>query len=131
MALFWKAAAGVLITLVLSLAIGSQSRDLHLLLTITACTMVGILAMTYLEPVLDYLRELDSLSPLQTDMLTVLLRAAGIGLTAEVIGMICMDAGNASLGKTVQLLGSAVILCMSLPIVRTMLDLIRKLLGDL
>lgn len=131
MALFWKAAAGTLVTVILGLVLGKQGKDMGLMLTMAVCAMVCILALTYLEPVLEFLRELESLSSLQTDMLGILMKSAGIGLVAEIASLICTDAGNASLGKTLQLLATGVILCLSLPILRTMLELIRKILGEL
>ena len=129
MALFWKAAAGILITVILSLSMGS--KDFSLMLSLGACTMVSILALTYLEPVLEFLQELAAISPIQGDMLPILLKAAGIGLVTEISVMICADAGNGSLGKALHLLGTGVILCLSLPILRTLLELIQKILGEL
>ena len=130
MVLFWKTAAGALITVVLGLALGNN-RDFSMMLSLAACTMLSILALTYLEPILEFLRELESISQLQGDMLSILLKSAGIGLVAEIAAVICADAGNASLGKSLQLLGTGVILCLSLPILRTMLELIQKILGEL
>ena len=130
MVLFWKAAAGALITVVLGLALGNN-RDFSMMLSLAACTMLSILALTYLEPILEFLRELESISQLQGDMLSILMKSAGIGLVAEIAAVICADAGNASLGKTLQFLGTGVILCLSLPILRTMLELIQKILGEL
>lgn len=131
MSLFWKAAAAVLIAVVLILMLGKQAPDMGLMISIAASTMVAILAMTYLEPVLEFLQELEVLSRIQGDMLGVLLKAVGIGLVVEITGTICADAGNASLGKTLQLLGSAVILCLSVPVFRSMLDLVQMILGEL
>lgn len=131
MALFWKAAAAVLITVVLQLALASQRKEIGILLTITVCCMVCMIAITYLEPVLEFLRELEALGDLHSDMLGILIKAAGIGLVSETAGMICTDAGNSSLGKTVQFLGSTVILCLSLPMLRSLLDLLQKMLGQL
>ena len=131
MVLFWKAAAGVLITVILCLMLSKQEKDLSMILTMTACCMVCALALTYLEPVLEFLQELESLGDLNGDMLGILLKSAGIGLVAELAAMICTDSGNASLAKTVQLLGSTVILCLSLPIFRSLLEMIRKILGEL
>ena len=130
MTLFWKAAAGALITVILGLVLGKQSKDLGLILTMAACSMVCILALTYLEPVLEFLRELEAFSDLQNDMLGILLKAAGIGLVSEIAALICTDGGNASLGKALQMLGMGVILCLSLPIMRTMLELISKILRE-
>ena len=131
MSLFWKAAAAVLIAVVLILMLGKQAPDMGLMISIAASTMVAILAVTYLEPVLEFLQELEVLSRIQGDMLGVLLKAVGIGLVVELTGTICADAGNASLGKTLQLLGSAVILCLSVPVFRSMLDLVQMILGEL
>ena len=131
MGLFWKAAAAVLITVVLQLTLGSQSKDIGLMLTMAVCCMVCVLAVTFLEPVLEFLQELEALGDLQGEMLGTLLKAAGIGLVAEIAGLICSDAGNSSLGKMIRFLGSTVILCMSLPILRALLELLQMMLGEL
>ena len=115
MSLFWKAAAAVLLAVVLGPSLGKQ-KDIGVLLTMAVCCMVAMIAISYLEPVLDFLRELETLGDLQGDMLGILLKAVGIGLVSEIAGLVCTDAGNGSLGKTLQLLGSAVILYLSLPI---------------
>ena len=131
MDLFWKAAAGVLVTVLLGLTIGSRSKDMSTLLSMAACAMVCVLALTYLEPVLEFLQDLQALGDLQGDMLRLLLKSTGISLVAEIAAMICSDGGNSTLGKSLQMLGSACILCLSLPIFRSMLELIQKMLGAL
>lgn len=131
MAAFWKVAAAILVTVVLGLAVGKQEKDITVLLTMAACCMAGVAAVNYLEPVLDLLWELESLGQLQGGMLGILLKAVGITLVAEIAGMICTDAGNGSLAKTLQMLGSAVILYLSIPIFQAFLTLIREILGEL
>jgi hypothetical protein len=42
--------------------------------------------------------------------------------------MICSDAGNASLGKSVQLLGSSVVLYLALPVFRALIELVQGIL---
>lgn len=64
-------------------------------------------------------------------MLGILLKAVGIGLVSEIAGLVCTDAGNGSLGKALQMLGSAVILYLSLPIFTAILELIREILREL
>ena len=122
--------AWVLLAVVLGLSLGKQ-KDIGVLLTMAVCCMVAMIAISYLEPVLDFLRELDTLGDLQGDMLGILLKAVGIGLVSEIAGLVCTDAGNGSLGKTLQMLGSAVILYLSLPIFTAMLELIREILREL
>ena len=120
----------VLLAVVLGLSLGKQ-KDIGVLLTMAVCCMVAMIAISYLEPVLDFLRELETLGDLQGDMLGILLKAVSIGLVSEIAGLVCTDAGNGSLGKTLQMLGSAVILYLSLPIFTAMLELIREILREL
>lgn len=131
MALFWKAAAGGLLTVVLCLALGKTGKDMGTLLSMAVCCMVAMIVISYLEPVMDFMRELEELGDLQGDMLGILLKAMGIGLIAEIAGMVCTDAGNSSLGKTLQMLGGAVVLWLSIPIFRALLELIQQILGEI
>ena len=131
MALYWKAAAGILITVVLVLAVGKQEKDIALLLTMMACVMTSVAAYSFCEPILEFLSRIEQLGDLQSGILGTLLKITGIGLVSEMAAMICQDSGNGSLAKTMQLLGSTVILSLSIPIMETLLELIQTILGDL
>lgn len=130
MGYFWKATAAVLIAVILSLELEKQGKDFSVILTLAVCGMAASAAFLYLEPVLDFLWELEAMADLREDMLGILLKAVGIGLVAELASVICSDGGNASLGKQMQLLGSAVILYISLPVFRSLLQLIQQILGE-
>ncbi len=128
MELYWKAAAAVLIVLVLGQSV--QQKDLSLILAMTACVMVGMLLLSYLEPVLDFLGKLRDLGDIQGNMLEILLKALGIGIVTEITEMVCKDAGNASLGHAMSLLGTAVILWLSLPVFTALIQMIQRILGE-
>lgn len=131
MELFLKAAAGAMLTLVLILTVGKQEKDIALLLGICGCCMLALLALSSLRPVLDFLYRLEAVGNLQVYGLGTLLKMVGVGLISELVAGLCQDAGNGSLGKQVQFLGTAVILRLSLPLLETLLDLMERLLGEL
>lgn len=131
MELFWKAAGAVLVALILTLTLGKWQKDISVVLTMAVCCMVMVITITYLEPVLDFLRQLEALGDLQNDILGILLKALGIGLVSQIAGMVCADAGNTSLGKTVEMLGGAAILYLSIPIFSAFLELIQRILGEI
>jgi len=131
MGTFFQAAAAVLVASVLGLCIAKQGKEMGSLLTIAVCAMVTLAAVTFLKPVLDFLRELETLGNLNADMVQILFKVVGIALISEIASMICADAGNASMGKSLQILGSAVILWLSIPIFQALLDLIRQILGGI
>jgi stage III sporulation protein AD len=71
------------------------------------------------------------MTQLNTDLLAVILKTVGIGLIGELAGLICSDAGNAALAKSIQILTTAVILWLSIPLFESLLDLVQAILGEL
>ncbi len=127
---FWKVLGGVLIAAVLSLILMRQGKDFSLLLTIGVSAMVAVAAVAYMEPVVAFLRELQQTGRLDGDMLATMLKVVGIGLVTEIASLICQDAGNAAMGKTVQLLGTAVILWLALPLMQALLSMVTQIMGE-
>lgn len=126
-----QSAALVLLTSVLGLVLAQKGKEFTLLLTLGACCLVGLVAMQYLEPVLNFAERFKALAGMDHELLEVLLKVVGISLVAELASMICTDAGNAALGKVLQMLSTAVILCMSIPLLDKLLELISSILGGI
>lgn len=129
MELYFKGAAGILLAAVLGLPLQKQEKDLSAVLTAAVIAMAAVLMLRLLEPVLELLRQLEQVGNLRSDALELLLKAAGIGLTAEVAGLVCADAGNAALAKMLRLLGTAAILCLSVPMFTALLECITEMVG--
>lgn len=128
MEIFIKTIAGALIAVILSISISKHGKDISLLLTVAVCCMIMTVAFFYLEPVVQFFDKLQTIGKLDAGMITTLFKAVGMGMLSEVAGLICEDAGQAALGKSIKLLASAVILWMSLPILTSLLDLIENIL---
>lgn len=129
MDIFLKAAAGILITVVWSIILAKQGKDISILLVVAACCMVIAVAVSYLKPVVDLLGRLQTIGQIDSGTLSIVLKATGIGVVAEVTSLICTDSGNAALGKTLQFLASAVILWLSIPLLNDLLELLDNILG--
>ncbi len=128
MDLYVKAIAGVLIALMLCLALGNKGKEITVLLALMVCVMAVAAGFSYLSSVLDFFAQLQNLIGLDNHLLNILLKAVGVGLMGEIAGLICADGGQATLGRAVQILTSAVILWISLPLYTEILSLIRNLL---
>lgn len=126
---FWKVITGILLTVVLCLTIGK--KEISTILSMIVCCMAAVIAISYLKPVLDFLYQLETLGNLKNGMLDILLKSVGIGILCELTGRICSDAGNDSLAKMMQMLASASILYLSIPVFRALLTLIQEILGDI
>lgn len=125
---FWKCAALGLTTVVLAAQL-RQQKDIAVLLSMLACTMVLLGAIRLFEPVVTLLEELETLGNLDGGSLTILLKAAGLGLTSEIAGSICADSGSSALGKALRLLGTAAMLCCSVPMLEKLMEFVQEMVG--
>lgn len=129
MEIFLKTTAAVLTALLLWLCLNKQGKDFSVLLNLAVCTMIIASGCTFLRPVLDFVDKLQSAGALDSQLLSVILKVVGIGLIAEISNYVCKDAGNASMGKSLQILSSAVILWIAIPVFEKLISLLDEILG--
>lgn len=130
MELFIKTCAGVLLAVILILFLGGN-KDLSMVLGLTVCCIASITSLSYLRPVLSFISQLETMGSIDHDLIRILLKVTGIGLICEIAALVCADSGCNSLGKTVKLMGTAVILWLSLPLYGMLAELMQKILGGL
>lgn len=128
---FLQISALVLAAVILWIVLSQRGKEFGLLLSLGTCAIVLVMLLRFLEPVIALLRSLQALSGMEQEWLEILLKALGVGLVTEMGILLCNDAGNAALGRTLQLLGSGVVLWLSVPLVNSVLQLLRQILGGL
>ena len=129
MDVFWKVIAGVLTALILWINLSKSNKDISVLTTLAVCAMAVIAAAAFLRPVISFAKKLQSIGNLDKDLVAIVLKVVGIAIVTEIAASICKDAGNDSLGKTLQFVSSATVLWMSIPVFERLLDLLNKILG--
>lgn len=127
---FLQAAVCVMVAVVMWIILSRQGKEYALLLSIGVCCLVLLLMFRFLEPVLDLMNQLQTMGNLQPEWLSVMLKAVGIGLVVEIGMLICNDAGNAALGKALQILGTIAVLWLSIPLMNSLIKLLEQILGD-
>lgn len=131
MEIFVKSTVGTLVAVILYLILGKQGKDFSTLLTVAVCCMLATAAIVCLSPVIEFIDRLKIISNLDTQMFQIVLRSVGIGLLAEIVSLICSDAGNSAMGKSLQFLAGGVVLWLSLPIFTQLIDLIEDVLNSI
>ena len=128
---FIQAVAIVLISVILCLFLSGRGKEYALILSLGACCLVIVITLRFLKPVIELVGQLQDLGNLDGEWVSVLLKTVGIGLITEVATLLCVDAGNASMGKAVQILGSVTVLWISIPLMNSLLSLISQILGEI
>ncbi len=126
---FFQVVAAVLLAVVLGLVVSRQSKESVTLLTLAVCSMAMCVGVTFLRPILDFLRQLQQTGQWNSEWVRLLLKAVGIGLIGELAALVCIDAGNAALGKTVSMLTNVVMLWLAVPLLQALLELVEELIG--
>jgi len=129
MNIFWKIAGIILTALILWLSLSKNNKDFAVLLTIAVCAMALLLVTAYLQPVVEFIRRIQTIGNLDKGLFSVVLKVVGIGMVTELSAMICKDAGNESMAKTIQLVSAATVLWLSIPVFEKLLSLLDRILG--
>jgi len=131
MEIFWKAAAVIVLTVILEAAVGKSEKDIAAVLSVTACCIVMTVAMQYLSEVITFLRELAGWFGGSESLMERMLKMSAVALVTELTSLISADAGNSSLGKAANILGNATILYLSVPLMDSLLQIIQEITGSL
>ena len=131
MSVFLKIIAGVFTAVILWLCVSKDNKVISVLLSLAVCVMVITAALGFLKPVVDFIYRLQMLGELNTDLLTAVLKVVGIGLLTEFSVVICKDAGNESMAKSLQILSTILILRISIPVFEALISLIDDILGTI
>ena len=129
MELYMRSAALVLLAVILTLVISRQSRDMSILLSLGVCVIVMISCVSFLSPIIEFIRELRRIGDLEQAFLGILLKCVGVGLLSELAALICADAGENAMGKSLQILSGIVIVGLRLPLMKQVFVLLEEVRG--
>lgn len=129
MDIFLKVTAGIFLALILCVVLSKTGKDFSILLVLALCCGVAYAAVDYLHDIITFIRRLQEQGSLNGKMVEVLLKVAGIGLLSEVSVLICSDAGNAALGKLLQIFSACVIVWLCIPVFEELISLVESFLG--
>ena len=122
--------AGVMLALILGITLSKQGKDLTVVLTVSVCCMVVTVAISFLDPVVDFFSLLRSVGDLDSDIMGIILKCTGISLIAEIAGLICSDSGFGAMGKAIKILAVAAVLWLSLPLMTSLVEMLQSVMGE-
>lgn len=129
--IFLRCAAAAIISVVLILTLRGKNSEIALTVSLACCCLIAVCAVNILAPVMDFIDTLCSKGELDRQMLSILLKIVGIGFLGELSATVCADSGNSAIGKMLQILASAVVLYLALPLFSALLELVERILGSI
>lgn len=120
-----------LITTVFVVLLRDHNKPLSIVVSAVACIGILMVGIQFIKPVLEVVEEIQSLSGLKNTMIQPLIKLVGIGILSNTATTICADAGEVALGKAVEMTGTILAMYVSLPLVLSSLELVKKLVGEI
>ncbi len=118
-------------TLILTLVIPSGRKEVKMLLGIVGCCMVAAAAASYLQPLVEFVRQVEKMGSLNSQMIDILWKVVGVGILSEIASLICKDMDNSSLAKMIQFISTASVFWLTIPLFQEFIRLIEDVLERL
>lgn len=131
MEILLKGSAFALTLTVLYQMLSGRNKEIGVILVVTGSAIILMMAISYMRPIFQFFEKLQIMGNLNHDVVSILFKSVAIGFLTEITTLICNDMGNASVGKALQILATALILRISLPLFNSILDLFAGIMGEL
>ena len=102
--------------------------DFAIFIALGGSIIMLVMILGQVSGVVEYFSEIVQKTGIDTTIYFTILKIIGVGYLTEFAANICSDAGTASIGNKIMLGGKIVILCLSLPIITSLIDVIIEIL---
>ena len=106
---------------------GKSEYGIYLSVAVSIFIFLNIVGR--LEIILETLRAIGDMIPIDRAYIGTLLKMVGITYAAEFSSGICKDAGYQAIAAQIELLGKLTIVVMSLPVLQTLMSAITEFIG--
>ncbi len=126
-----KVAGLALVALVTLLVLRQVKPEWGTLVRLAVAVLAAGVTMSMVSAVLAFAEELTDMGGgvVAPDVWGILVKSLGVAFLSEVAASVCRDSGESGLAGWVEMAGRVELLLISLPLIRTVLDVVADLLG--
>jgi len=103
--------------------------DIAGLLSLALGAAIFLMIVDKLAAVFVLVEDLSSLANLNMSYLTTIIRVIGVAYVAEFAAQVCKDADEGALGAKVEFAGKVVVLLLTVPIVRAVIQAVVRIMA--
>ena len=117
-----------LLTCIAALIIKQIRPEFYIVVVIAGSIVILFMIIDELKTVFDYFLTIFNKTNLNYELWSNMLKIVGVGFLTEFASGICVDTGNASIDEKIVIAGKILILCLALPIISNLLNVIIEIL---
>jgi len=123
----FKIVSFAIVSIVLIILLKQQKPEIALLLTIVVAVSILFIAVDKLSGIFELLETLVAKSGINKNFLSIILKITVIAYIVEFGKNICVDAGQSSIATKLEMAGKVIIVCLSLPIISSLVNILTGL----
>lgn len=128
MNIFQIVAVGI-VGVILVLAIKDKSPEFALGTSLITGVIIIVAVITQFDSVFEFLNRYLTIDGLNSNYIKILMKILGIAYVTQFGAEICKDAGSATVASKIELAGKVIILSYGIPIIISLLDTVKGILG--
>ena len=128
MDVFMKCVGLAVVGAILTLVTKKHGGEFALLASTGVVVAITMLALAFLKPVITFVSELQTSAMISSSVLTPVMKTLAIGIMSDTAKNLCDDAGEKTIGSTLQTAGAVASVYVMLPLMSSVLKLVEQLI---
>ncbi|MGI6563542.1 MAG: stage III sporulation protein AD [Clostridia bacterium] len=118
-----------IVGVLLVLTVKEKNPEFALGTSLITGAVILVAVITRFDGIFDFLNRYMTVDGFNSDYIKILMKILGIAYVTQFGAEICKDAGAASVASKIELAGKVIILSYGIPIILSLLDTVRGILG--
>lgn len=118
----------ILCTVILGAVLKKTNPEHKIVLTLAAAAVVLMVVLDAMVPFIQTLQSFLDQTELQTEYLSIMVKATGIAILGQITSGICKDAGEQALEHVIEIASKLAMLLLALPIISQLFAFIKEIL---
>lgn len=107
---------------VLCMVVKNYKPEYALVCQLCGVAVIGGAVLSCFEEVVDSILDMTAAGGLDSSFVELLLKALGVSVMTDIASNVCKDSGNNTLSSGVELFGKTIIVFMSLPMLKKLIE---------
>lgn len=117
-----------ILTCFVAVIVKQVKPEFYIFVIISGCVVVSLMLFSKFSNIFSYFSSIIEKTHIGSSIFTLIIKIMGIAYLTEFAVNICIDTNNSSLADKVALAGKVIIICMALPLITSLLDVIIAIL---
>ncbi|OKZ56778.1 MAG: stage III sporulation protein AD [Clostridium sp. 26_21] len=117
-----------LLALIIIVILKQYKPEFAIYVSMIAGVLILVLAIQKLTGIINLLQSLANKTYINKSFLSILLKITGIAFITEFAVSICSDAGEKAIASKIEIGSKVIIIAMSIPIIKSLLELVIEIL---